>query len=216
MAGYVYAFASPSMPGVVKIGATAHDPAARLAEANSADTWRPPLPYELVCSAHGAHELRPRSRRSARSTRSSARVASTRAASSSAPVSSRARSLFALLVDEQAAGESPADETSAGSSPVRVRAGPSLRAGGAPWQSQLLQETCLRAWVESKYIHVPLREKDTGSKLEALYAMYASCVPPVHSKALGRNTFGKMLNSIYRGVGPHRGAAGETGKYLLR
>ena len=52
MAGYVYAFASPSMPGVVKIGATAHDPAARLAEANSADTWRPPLPYELVCSAH--------------------------------------------------------------------------------------------------------------------------------------------------------------------
>ena len=124
-----------------------------------------------------------------------------------------ARSLFALLVD---AGESPADETSAGSSPVRVRAGPSLREGGAPWQSQLLQETCLRAWVESKYIHVPLREKDTGSKLEALYAMYASCVPPVHSKALGRNTFGKMLNSIYRGVGPHRGAAGETGIYLLR
>jgi hypothetical protein len=52
MAGYVYAFASPSMAGIVKVGATTHDPTARLADANSADTWRPPEPYELVCSAH--------------------------------------------------------------------------------------------------------------------------------------------------------------------
>ena len=212
MAGYVYAFASPSMPGVVKIGATAHDPAARLAEANSADTWRPPLPYELVCSAHVPSAFA--TERALHTILGARRVNARREFFRASFV--EARSLFALLVDEQAAGESPADETSAGSSPVRVRAGPSLRAGGAPWQSQLLQETCLRAWVESKYIHVPLREKDTGSKLEALYAMYASCVPPVHSKALGRNTFGKMLNSIYRGVGPHRGAAGETGIYLLR
>ena len=28
----------------------------------------------------------------------------------------------------------------------------------------------LRAWVEEHYSHVPLREKDTGTKLEALYA----------------------------------------------
>jgi hypothetical protein len=74
----------------------------------------------------------------------------------------------------------------------------------------------LRAWVEEHYSHVPLREKDSGTKLEALCTAYAAAVPPVHTKALGRNTLGKMLNSIYPGVGPHRGAAGETGIYLLR
>ncbi len=30
----------------------------------------------------------------------------------------------------------------------------------------------LRAWVEENYTHVPLREKDTGTKLDALYAAY--------------------------------------------
>jgi hypothetical protein len=49
MAGYVYA--SPSKAGIVKIGATTHDPAARLADANSADTWRPPEPYARFRSA---------------------------------------------------------------------------------------------------------------------------------------------------------------------
>ena len=42
--GYIYAFASPSMPGLAKIGATERDPADRLAEANaqhSHATWTP-------------------------------------------------------------------------------------------------------------------------------------------------------------------------------
>jgi hypothetical protein len=74
----------------------------------------------------------------------------------------------------------------------------------------------LRAWVEENYTHVPLREKGKGTKLEVLYTAYTSTVPPVHAKALGRNTFGRMLNEIFPGVGPCRGSAGETGIYLLR
>jgi hypothetical protein len=48
--GYICAFVTPSMPGLVKIGATARDPAERLAEANAATTGRPPEPYYLACS----------------------------------------------------------------------------------------------------------------------------------------------------------------------
>ena len=75
----------------------------------------------------------------------------------------------------------------------------------------------LRAWVEEHYTHVPLREKDSGTKLESLYASYFSTAPPVHQKILGRNTFAKMLISIYPGVGPHRNLANTvSGIYLLR
>jgi hypothetical protein len=35
----------------------------------------------------------------------------------------------------------------------------------------------LCAWIEEHYTHVPLREKDTGTKLEALYTAYASSAP---------------------------------------
>ena len=54
MAGWVYAFATRSMPGVVKIGATTRDPSERLAEANASDTWRPPHPYDVVCAVEVA------------------------------------------------------------------------------------------------------------------------------------------------------------------
>ena len=47
----------------------------------------------------------------------------------------------------------------------------------------------LRAWVEEHYSHVPLREKDSGTKLEALYTAYTSCAPPVHAKILGKILF---------------------------
>jgi hypothetical protein len=46
----VYAFATPSMPGMVKIGATDRDVAERLRDANASDTWRPPEPYTVVCA----------------------------------------------------------------------------------------------------------------------------------------------------------------------
>jgi hypothetical protein len=75
----------------------------------------------------------------------------------------------------------------------------------------------LRAWIEEHYTHVPLREKDTGTKLEALYTAYASSAPPVHQKHIGKTTFGKMLSAVYPGIGPHRnGACTVSGLYLLR
>jgi hypothetical protein len=75
----------------------------------------------------------------------------------------------------------------------------------------------LREWVEEHYVHVPLREKDTGTKLEALYAAYTLAAPQVHAKVLGRNTFAKMLGAVFPNVGPHRNAEGTIkGLYLVR
>jgi hypothetical protein len=62
-----------------------------------------------------------------------------------------------------------------------------------------------------------LREKDTGTKLEALYTAYVAAAPPVHAKALGRNTFAKLLSSIYPNVGPYKNSNHTvSGLYLLR
>jgi len=49
--GAVYAFMTPSMPGIVKIGATTRELTERLREANESDTWRPPEPYAVACAA---------------------------------------------------------------------------------------------------------------------------------------------------------------------
>jgi hypothetical protein len=68
----------------------------------------------------------------------------------------------------------------------------------------------------SVYAHVPLREKNTGTKLEALYAAYAAASPPVHAKVLGRNTFAKMLNEVYPNIGPHRNTSNKWCGYFLR
>lgn len=48
--GWVYAFYSRSMPGLVKIGMTTRSPEIRLAEANKGDTWRPPEKYRILCA----------------------------------------------------------------------------------------------------------------------------------------------------------------------
>jgi hypothetical protein len=75
----------------------------------------------------------------------------------------------------------------------------------------------LRAWVEEHYSRMPLREKDNGTKLEALYASYTAEVPAVHQKALGRNKFAAMLNAVYPNIGPHRNKENTvTSLYLLR
>jgi hypothetical protein len=75
----------------------------------------------------------------------------------------------------------------------------------------------LRAWVEEHYSHVPLREKDSGTKLEALYSAYTTAVPPVHAKTLGKILFGKMLNAVYPSIGPHKNSSSTvSGLYLLR
>jgi hypothetical protein len=74
----------------------------------------------------------------------------------------------------------------------------------------------LRAWVEESYTHLPLREKDSGTKLEVLYAAYTAASPPLHSKVLGKILFGKMLNAVYPHIGPHRNTNSSAWIYLLR
>lgn len=75
----------------------------------------------------------------------------------------------------------------------------------------------LREWVDENYTQVPLKEKDTGTKLEVLYAAYVAAAPPVHAKALGRNTFAKLLGSIYPNVGPYKNSNHTvSGLVLLR
>ena len=60
------------------------------------------------------------------------------------------------------------------------------------------------------------REKDAGTKLERLYAAYITMAPPVHTKALGKTTFGKMLNAVFSNIGPHKNRASTvSGIYLL-
>ena len=75
----------------------------------------------------------------------------------------------------------------------------------------------LHAWVERNYTHVPLREKDSGTKLQTLYAAYASATPPVHTKLLGKILFGKMLNAVFPNIGQHRNSTNTVCSiYLVR
>ena len=75
----------------------------------------------------------------------------------------------------------------------------------------------LREWIEEHYILIPVCEKDTGIKLEALYGAYTSATPSVHAKILGRNTFAKILGAAYPRIGPHKSTRGTVGGlYLLR
>jgi hypothetical protein len=73
----------------------------------------------------------------------------------------------------------------------------------------------LRAWVEGHLEHVPMSEKDSGSKLEELHGEYVRA--GVHAKPLGKTTFKGMLVGLYPGIGPYRNTASTvSGLYLLR
>jgi hypothetical protein len=195
-AGYVYAIANDAIPGLVKIGATTRDPMERLHEARAC-TWAPPS-FRLIASAatgdafgteRAIHALLAPRRADARR-------------EFFAMTHDEARTLLALVA---AIGTpSPAQE--------RLTSEPL-----APPVAPVAPDEKLRAWVEEHYAHVPLREKDTGTKLEALYSAYASATPPVHMRILGKILFGKMLNAVYHNIGPHKnGACTVSGLYLLR
>jgi phage/plasmid-associated DNA primase len=73
----------------------------------------------------------------------------------------------------------------------------------------------LRTWVEGHMEHVPVSEKDNGTKLEELHGEYVRA--GVHPKPLGKTTFAAMLRGVYPGIGPHKSfSGGISGLYLLR
>jgi hypothetical protein len=206
MAGWVYGFATPSMPGVIKIGATRREPDERLDEANASDTWRPPHPYAVTCTAQVDD---PFACERAIHTLLAARRVSPRHEFFEL-TALEARTLFSLLAPQAEQGEqSEENEQPEQAEQAEQAEQPRPRAWSA--------ESRLRAWVEARYTHVPLREKDSGTKLEALYTAYASAVPPVHTRPLGKILFAKMLNVVYPNIGPHRnGPNTVSGLYLLR
>jgi len=53
-------------------------------------------------------------------------------------------------------------------------------------------EERLRVWVDANYTRILLREKDSGTMLEAIYAAYTTSAPHVHARFLGEILFGKM------------------------
>ena len=195
----MYCIANDAIPGIVKIGATVRDPEDRLSEAR-ATTWAPSC-FRIVAQAavddafaaeHALHALLAARRFEAR------------------------REFFALTHAEARAVFDV----------VALASAPAPRAALAPLardepvsavQHAQTPEGKLRVWVEEHYTHVPLREKDGGTKLESLYTAYVTSAPPVHARVLGKTTFGKMLNSLFPNIGPHKNrACTVSGLYLLR
>jgi hypothetical protein len=215
--GYVYCIANDAIPGIVKIGATVRDPEDRLSEAR-ATTWAPSC-FRIIAQAavddafaaeHALHALLAARRFEARReffalTHAEARAVFDVVALASAPaqharpvVASLHAPLAPLARDEPVSAVQHAREQPVSAVPVSP-------------------EDRLRAWVEEHYTHVPLREKDKGTKLEPLYTAYATSAPPVHAKPLGKILFAKMLNSVFPNIGPHKnGACTVSGLYLLR
>jgi hypothetical protein len=188
MAGWVYALVTPSMPGVVHLGATAHDPNERVNEANACK-WHMP-DYTVACARQVDDAF-------AAERRMHAAFSHRRLHPRREFFRATAEEATALIALAAGFGAEP---------PVAAPARPMHRD----------DKERLRAWVEANFARIPLREKDSGTKLEALFGAYTSAAPPVHSTLLGKILFAKMLVSIYAGVGPHRGSDGSRGIFLLR
>ena len=223
MAGWVYGFASPSMPGVIKIGATRRELAERLAEANASDTWRPPHAYVVACAAEVTD---PFACERAIHTLLAARRVNHRAEFFEI-TADEASALFSLLAPASRNEHNEQKEQSAQSEQKgqnvpeqrrvsRAAAVPCPPAACAAQIRTSTPEGKLRAWVEGTFTRISPREKGTGTKLEVLYSAYAATVPPVHTRPLGKILFAKMLNVVCPGVGPHRGSDGSKGIFLLR
>ncbi len=207
--GYVYCIANDAIPSIVKIGATTRAPEDRLAEAR-ATTWAPSCFRIVVQTAvddafateHALHELLAPRRFEAR------REFFTL-------THEEARAVFGVVALVAGAPRSHDAVTApSGSAPTPT---PTCASPVALADARAPATAKLRAWVEEHYTHVPLREKDTGTKLMTLYAAYTTAVPSVHAKMLGRNTFAKMLNAVYQNIGPHNNTTNTvSGIYLLR
>jgi len=204
MTGWVYAFETPSMPGFIKIGATRRSPAERLDEANASDTWRPPHPYVITCAVEVADPFA--GERAVHALLAARRINPRNEFFD--VTADEARTVFSLLTPK-AAHDRGRSESLPNLAPLVDSP------AAAPVASSA--SSLLRSWLDANYTRIPLREKDTGTKLEALYSAYTTATPPVHQKILGRNKFAQMMNSVYPGIGPHRnGANTVNGLYLVR
>jgi hypothetical protein len=222
--------ANDEMPRIVKIGATLRSPEERLNDARST-TWAPTcyriIAHALVEDAFAAeqalHTLLAHRRLEAR--REFFRIPHAEARALFAAI----RAIAQLTDDDSALGRDETDDGIGTDEGGASAIDPSLRslraaresrfavAGATSGQHSESAQDRLRAWVESKYTHLPLREKDAGTKLEALYSAYAAVSPAVHQKPLGRNKFAQLLSAVYPGIGPHKNASSTvTGLYLLR
>ena len=203
MVGWVYAFATPSMPGIVKIGATNRDPAERLREAN-ADTWHM-HEYVVACVAEVADAFAVE--RAVHATLAARRVHPRREFFQVTEAEARTLlSFFAPAPVGTVEGRDNALARAAALSGQRA----SVRAMG-PTDS-----TALRAWVEQNYAHIEKARKDEGTKLMDLYDAYLTALPTVHRKPLQKGQFGQVLCSLFPGIGPHKNRAGTIqGLFLL-
>ena len=192
--GHVYCLAIDAQPGTVKIGATTRDPAERLREANAC-TWSP-WPFRLVVAAEVPDVWA--TERLLHALLSARRINDRREFFTLTP--REASGLFAVLAPPHPV---QADEVALSE--------PSADTASVPTPGEKL-----RTWIDARYSRIPLREKDTGTKLEALHAAYCAASPPVHSKILGKILFGKLLNTIYPNIGPHKNCAGSSLMYLFR
>ena len=154
------------MPAIVKIGATVRDPEDRLNEAR-ASTWAPTC-FRIVAQAsvddafateHALHALLAPRRFEAR------REFFTL-------THEEARALFDIVARVAVGAQHGPHAVVAHHAPVQRAHGATRVAGGSASAEQQL-----RMWVESNYTHIPLRAKDTGTKLERLFASYTSAAP---------------------------------------
>jgi hypothetical protein len=212
--------ANDEMPRIVKIGATLRSPEDRLNDAR-ATTWAPTC-YRIIAQARvedafaaeqALHTLLAHRRLEAR--REFFRVPH-----------AEARALFAAiraiaqLTDDDSAPDETGDDNEGGAPAIdrSFSAANESRFAVAGATSGRHCESAhdeLRAWVESKYTRLPLREKDAGTKLDKLHGEYVSS--GVHARPLGKIKFAQMLSAVYAGIGPHRSTSGAVGGlYLLR
>jgi hypothetical protein len=190
--GYVYCLANDVTPNIVKIGATTTDPVYRLLDALSAK-WT--MPYFRIIAEVEVGD-----------------------------VFKTERSLHGMLAHRRVHGQREffslsEEEVRAFFHAITLVSEPDTQYL-APVQQErpvvIGDADKLRCWVESNYTHVPLNEKDYGTKLDTLYSAYATSADPVHSKMLGKTNFARMLKSIYTNIGPHKDTRSTCFLYLLK
>jgi hypothetical protein len=240
--GWVYAFVTPSMQGITRFGATESDPAVRLREANAPGTWTPPEPYVIAAATEvddpfaverGIHAILASRRIHPRREFFRFPTDEARALLALIPgvprVPAELEDVDVAAIPEEATAlaaaarraEAPVEEhhgfrrrESARRRGAR-RAQVTVRELRETRSEEQIMHAPLRAWVESTYAHVPLREKDSGMKLGDLFCAYV--MAGVHAYPVGKITFAAMLKSLYPGIGPYKNVQRTvSGLYLLR